>query len=92
MGNLSIYLNDEQQQKLDSLAKKGLAEDLQDTEAQVPVKRNRSTLIATLVEREYKKLIEAEMIADAIAIDTENLGWSDEEELCQIIDSEASGQ
>ena len=92
MGNLSIYLNDEQQQKLDSLAKKGLAEDLQDAQASLRVKRNRSTLIATLVEREYKKLIEAEMIADAIAIDTENLGWSEEEELCQIIDSKQSGQ
>ena len=92
MGNLSIYLNDEQQQKLDSLAKKGLAEDLQDANSQISPKRNRSTLIATLVEREYKKLIEAEMIADAIAIDTDNLGWSDEEELCQIIDSEAFGQ
>ena len=91
MGNLSIYLNDEQQQKLDSLAKKGLVGDLQNTKAQIPSKRNRSTLIATLVEQEYRKLIEAEMIADAIAIDHENLGWNDEEELCQIIDSEASG-
>ncbi len=92
MGNLSIYLNDDQQQKLDSLTKKGLVEDLQDTKAPLRVKRNRSTLIATLVEREYKKLIEAEMIADAIAINNENLGWNDEEESCQIIDSEQSGQ
>lgn len=80
MGNLSIYLNDEQQQKLDSLAKKGLVEDLPNSKGQAPIKRNRSTLIAALVEREYKKLIEAEMIADAIAINTENLGWNHQEE------------
>lgn len=91
MGNLSIYLNDEQQQKLDSLAKKGLVENLQNSKSQTPIKLNRSTLIAALVEREYKKLMEAEMIADAITIDNESLGWNHEEELCQIIDLEQSG-
>ena len=67
MGNLSIYLNERQQQKLDFLSKKGLAE-LPNSESQTSAKRNRSTIIATLVEREYKRLIEAEMVADAIAI------------------------
>ena len=92
MGNLSIYLSDRQQQKLDFLSKKGIAEDLPNSKSKTSAKRNRSAIIATLVEREYKRLIEAEMVADAIAIDTENLGWSNEEELCQIIDSEQSGR
>ena len=91
MGNLSIYLNEEQQKKLDSLTEKGLSEDFSNRPTQAPVKRNRSTLIATLIEQAHKRLIEAEMIADAIAIDRENLGWNEAEESCQIIDSEQSG-
>lgn len=69
MGNLSIYLNEEQQKKLDSLMEKGLSEDLGNLSTQAQVKRNRSTIIATLIEQAHRRLIEAEMIADAIAID-----------------------
>ena len=91
MGNLSIYLSEEQQKKLDSLTKKGLSEDFQNDSAKTSIKRNRSTLIATLIEQAHRRLMEAEMIADAIAIDRENLGWNEAEEACQIIDSEQSG-
>ena len=92
MGNISIYLNESQQKKLDTLTKKGLARDLSSKLDDPSPKLNRSTLIGLVIEQEYKKLIEAEMIADAVVIDRENLGWSYEEEICQIIDSEQSGQ
>ena len=37
-------------------------------------------------QNKVQKLEEAEMIADAVEIDRENLGWNEEEEECQIID------
>lgn len=86
MTNISIYLTEEQQKKLDILAKKGLAQDLPNK-----AKRNRSTLIGLLIEQELNRLEVAEMVADAVEIDRLNLGWSEEEEQCQIIDLEQSG-
>ena len=91
MPNISIYLTEEQQQKLDLLTKKGLAQDLL-TNVVTQTKRSRSSLIALLVEQEASKLEEAEMIADAMEIDNCQLGWSEEEQKCQIIDMEQSGQ
>ncbi|MEN9519868.1 MAG: hypothetical protein RLZZ381_2456 [Cyanobacteriota bacterium] len=88
MTNISIYLNEQQQKKLDALTKKGLAQEIAEN---IPTERSRSALIGLMVEQEYLKLIEAEMIADAVIIDQENLGWSEAEESCQIIDSEVSG-
>ena len=86
MANISIYLTEEQQRKLDTLVEKGLVEYLP-TEA----KRNRSTLIGLLIEQEINRLEIAEMVADAVAIDNLNLGWSEEEEQCQITDMEQFG-
>lgn len=89
MPNISVYLTQEQQQKLDLLIQKGLAQDsILDASRK---KRSRSSLIALLVEREARKLEEAEMIADAIEIDNFGLGWSEEEQKCQIIDMEQFG-
>ena len=79
MPNISIYLTQEQQKHLDMLIEKEYPN------------TNRSSLIGILIEREIKKLTEADMIADAIVIDDRDLGWNDVEEECQIIDSEVSG-
>lgn len=90
MPNISVYLTEEQQQKLDLLTKKGLAQDLK-ANATCKTERSRSSLIALLVEQEARKLEEAEMIADAMEIDNSQLGWSEEEQECQIIDMEQFG-
>lgn len=82
MTNISIYLTEEQQKKLDFLVERKLS-----TEA----KRNRSTLIGLLIEREIDRLEIAEMVADAIEIERLNLSWSEEEAQCQIIDMEKFG-
>jgi hypothetical protein len=91
MGNISIYLNDSQQQKLDLLASKGIAEDVKKNLSSVSTERSRSALVGLIIEQEYAKLLEAEMIADALVIDREDLGWSEAEEQCQIIDLEQFG-
>ena len=90
MPNISVYLTEEQQQKLDLLTKKGLVQDLL-THTTTKIKYSRSSLIALLVEQEANKLEEAEMIADAIEIDNCQLGWNEEEQECQIIDMEQFG-
>lgn len=82
MANISIYLTEEQQKKLDILVERKLS-----TEA----KRNRSTMIGLLIEREIERLEIAEMVADAIEIDRLNLSWNEEEAQCQIIDMEKFG-
>lgn len=91
MSNISIYLTEEQQQKLDILTKKGLAQDLFKS-VETRTERSRSAIIGVLIDQEIKKLEEAEMIADAVEIDNCQLGWSEEEEKCQITDMEQSGQ
>ena len=91
MPNISVYLTEEQQRKLDMQAQKGLAQDLLANTA-MKTERSRSSLIALLIEQEANKLEEAEMIADAVAIDNSQLGWREEEQKCQIIDMEQSGQ
>ena len=91
MGNISIYLNDSQQQKLDLLARKGIVEDRKSNLGSISTERSRSALVALIIEKEYAKLLEAEMIADALVIDSEDLGWSEVEEQCQIIDLEQFG-
>lgn len=90
MPNISIYLTEEQQHKLDILTKKGLVRDL--SASTVTTQRSRSALIGLLVEQEANRLEEAEMIDDAVEIDNYQLGWSEEEEKCQIIDAEQSGR
>ena len=89
MPNISVYLTEEQQQKLDLLTKKGLAQDLL-SKVTTKTERSRSALIALLVEQEVNKLEEAEMIADAVEIDEQQLGWNEQEQECQIIDMEQS--
>lgn len=64
MTNISIYLTEEQQKKLDFLVKRKLS-----TEE----KSNRSTLIGLLIEREIERLEIAEMVADAIETERLNL-------------------
>ena len=90
MPNISIYLTEEQQHKLDILTKKGLAQDLF-TGIDTAPERSRSAIVAILIDEELKKLEAAEMIADAVEIDNEHLGWSEEEEQCQITDMGLSG-
>ncbi len=90
MTNISIYLTQEQQDKLNILMDKGIAKDLSN-KAKTTIERSRSALIGILIEQEIEKLMEAEMIADAVEIDNQNLGWSEEEEKCQIIDLEQFG-
>ena len=92
MANISIYLNHSQQEKLDILTKKGLVEEQENIADNISPERNRSALLGLMIEREYQKLIEAEMIADAIEIDRENLGWNEQEETYQIIDLGQFGQ
>lgn len=90
MSNISIYLTAKDKEKLDLLVSKGLAEDLLNGVINAP-ERSRSAIVAMLIDREFKKLEEAEMIADAVEIDNSQLGWTSKEELCQISDMEASG-
>ena len=82
MANISIYLTEEQQKKLDILVERKLCSEAE---------RNRSTLIGLLIEQEINRLEIAEMVADAIEIERLNLSWDREEEQCQIIDMEKFG-
>ena len=94
MPNISIYLNDEQKKKLDILQEKGVdcSEPENLSTSEIVPKRTRSVMIGMWIDRAYQKLEEADMIADAVAIDNENLGWNEEEELCQALDLEKSGR
>ena len=81
MSKISISLEDGLEADLDSLVK--THPDLN--------KRNRSALINYLVKKEAQSRKRQEMIEAAVAIDELNLGWSEEEEYCAIIDAEVSG-
>ena len=83
MSNISIYLSQELQNKLDALAKEGLADEQIEILPDNTCERSRSALISTIIEREYQKKVKSQMIADAVIIDREELGWTDEEEECQ---------
>ena len=83
MANISIYLTEEQQKQLDRLVEKKASQN-----SATETKLNRSTLIGLLIEKEINQLEIAEMVADAVEIDSLNLGWSEAEEQCQIIDME----
>jgi DUF2075 family protein len=82
MPNISIYLTEEQQQKLDILINKG---------QQTGQKANRSILIGSLIEQEIIRSELADMVIDAVEVDSLNFGWNEEEQKCQIIDMEQSG-
>ena len=81
MPKISIYLDEERLKDLESLVKSN------------PhlTKRNRSELVSYLVEQAAIEQKRSEMLEAAEAIDELNLGWSEEEQNCAIIDAEVSG-
>ncbi|MDJ0632838.1 MAG: hypothetical protein QNJ34_06570 [Xenococcaceae cyanobacterium MO_188.B29] len=81
MAKISIYLDDEQLKDLDDLI------------ANSPnlSKRNRSAFFSYLLKQEVAKQKRAMMLEAAAAVDELNLGWSEEEQNCAIIDAEVSG-
>ncbi len=81
MAKISIYLDDH------------LVEDLDDLVENSPnlIKRNRSELFNYLLKQEAIKQKRAAMLDAAAAVDDLNLGWSEEEQNCAIIDVEVSG-
>lgn len=81
MSKISISLEDGLEQDLDNLVLNH--PDL--------AKRNRSALINYLIKQEALKQKRTAMLEAASAIDELNLGWSEEEEYCSIIDAEVSG-
>ena len=81
MSKISISLEDELEQDLDSLVA---------THPKL-TKRNRSALINYLVRQEALKQKRKAMLEAAATIDELNLGWDEEEEYCAIIDAEVSG-
>lgn len=81
MAKISIYLDDNLEKDLDNLVQNN------------PnlIKRNRSELFNYLLKQETIRQRRAEMLEAAAAVDDLNLGWSEEEQNCAIIDAEASG-
>lgn len=76
MAKISIYLDKERLKELDELVKN----------SPNITKRNRSALCSNLIEREAAKLQRQQMLEAAKALDELNIGWSEEEENCAIID------
>ena len=81
MAKISIYLDEQRLKELDELV---------DNYPHL-TKRSRSALCSYLVEQEAAKQKRQKMIEAAMAIDEMNLGWSEEEQKCAIIDAEVSG-
>lgn len=81
MAKISIYLDEQRLKELDELV---------DNYPHL-TKRSRSALCSYLVEQEAAKQKRQKMIEAAIAVDDLNLGWSEEEQSCAIIDAEVSG-
>jgi hypothetical protein len=75
MPNISIYLTNDQLKILDSVAQN----------------QSKSAFIASLIEQEAKRQEKEEMLEATQQIDLLNLGWSETEEECAIIDMEVSG-
>jgi metal-responsive CopG/Arc/MetJ family transcriptional regulator len=81
MAKISIYLDEQRLKELDELV---------DSYPHL-TKRSRSALCSYLVEQEAAKQKRQKMIEAAMAVDDLNLGWSEEEQSCAIIDAEVSG-
>ena len=81
MAKISIYLDDHQLAEIDQLVESN--PDL--------TNRSRSALISYLIKQEVKKHKKQKMVEAAKLIDELDLGWSEEEEKCAIIDLEVSG-
>jgi metal-responsive CopG/Arc/MetJ family transcriptional regulator len=81
MPKISIYLDEEGLKDLENLVKSN------------PhlTKRNRSELISYLLKQAAKEQKRMEMLEAANALDELNIGWSEEEQNCAIIDAEVSG-
>ncbi len=79
MAKISIYLDDLRIKQIDSLinANSNL--------------NNRSALISHLIEQEIIRQEKSKMLEAAKLIDELDLGWTEEEEECAIIDMEVSG-
>lgn len=81
MAKISIYLDDRQLQEIDQLIK----------DNPYITNRSRSALISYLIEQEITKNKKQKMVEAAKLIDELDLGWSEEEQQCAIIDLEISG-
>ncbi len=81
MAKISIYLDDDLLKELDCLVEN----------SPYLTKRSRSSLCSYLVAQESVKQKRQEMLEAASAIDELDLGWSEEEQNCAIIDAGASG-
>ena len=79
MAKISIYLDDRRIEKLDKLI--SISSELD----------NRSALIGYLIDQEMTRQKKLEMVEAAKLIDELDLGWTEAEEECAIIDSELSG-
>jgi hypothetical protein len=81
MAKISIYLEDSQLKDLDDLVKNTTHLN----------KKNRSAMVGYLLQQETIKQKRKRMLEAATAVDKLNIGWSEEEEYCAIIDAEVSG-
>ena len=79
MAKISIYLDDRKLEQIDKLISTN------------PNLNNRSALISYLIEQETARQEKLAMIEAAKLIDELDLGWSEAEEECAIIDMEVSG-
>ncbi len=79
MGKISIYLDERRIKQIDSLINANSS------------LNNRSALISYLIEQEVIRQEKLKMVEAAELIDELDLGWSEQEEECAIIDTELSG-
>ncbi|HEY9770677.1 MAG TPA: hypothetical protein V6C71_19680 [Coleofasciculaceae cyanobacterium] len=80
MAKISIYIDDELLEELDSLVES----------SEYIIKRNRSALCSYLIEQEAIRQKRQKMLEAAQAVDELGLGWSKEEQNCAIVDAEVS--
>ena len=76
MSNISIYLSSEKEKTLDDLVEYY-------SKRSILKSPNRSALIDRLIEQEARRIEIEQMVEDAVYIDENNLGWSEEESNCQ---------
>jgi hypothetical protein len=81
MPKISIYLDEKKLKQIEQL----ISDDSH------LMNFSRSALIGYLIEQEVARLDKRKMVEAAKAIDELDLGWSEKEEGCAIIDAEAFG-
>ena len=79
MAKISIYLDDYKLEQIDLLI---------DSSANI---NNRSALISHLIEKEIIAQTKLKMLEGAKLLDELDIGWTQEEQECAIIDREVSG-